>query len=96
MFVAGFPTQWEAIAVMKDSTSGDRTVFIVFNGTENFALLNTYSYPSGFDPNALTTYETGGTNLVFLQGNWGDTNQLVKVSFYITNMFSLHSQLLRL
>jgi hypothetical protein len=97
MFVTGFVTKWEGIAVMKDeNTGGRRTVFIVFNATDNFSLLNTYSYYSGFNPEALTTYESGGTALVFLQGNWGNTNELSMVGFYITNMFSLHSHLIRL
>jgi hypothetical protein len=94
MQVAGFSTKNEGIAVMKDSTTGGmRTCFIVFNATNSFSLIQTYSYHNSYTPGSLTTYESGTTFLVFFQGNYGDTNLLSKVSFNITNMSSLHSQL---
>jgi hypothetical protein len=90
MHVVGFTTSDEGVAILHDiKDSTPRTCFIVFNATDTFSVIQTYSYETDVVPLSVTTYQNGPTRLLFQQGQSQSGIHIVaKVSFNITHIFS--------
>lgn len=80
MHVVGFATAQEGVAVFLDQPGGgDRLCLLHFNALI-FAINNMYSGPFSYVPNSATSYQSGTTKIIFVQGTDGTNHVIAGVS----------------